>query len=369
MHFETAARVVRCRLLLAGYLLALINIAGGCAKNPSDVFERNNPLDPDGTILRWLVQWGGAGDDIMGSALPLTDGGCIVTGSTTSYGNGMYDAYLVRFRADGSMAWSTTYGGTSYDNGNCIAACPDGGVVLCGMSRPDGGGQSSLLLVKFTANGDTVWARRHSGGNETFGCWIESTPDGGYIISGYVSQVGGYLAKVDANGTIVWWRGINGNGDMVKPSADGGYYVISGASFIRTDSLGTVIWEHAPTSVSVVEPTPDGGYLAAAGDLIVKRDASDLTQWSLYASGVGRELIKGLRALPGGGYAAVGVDFADQRDAHLLMINADGTLRKEITFPGVGYPMLVMPAAGGGCFVAGNNSAGAIFLLKTKPGI
>jgi hypothetical protein len=349
-------------------LAALVTV--GCTKDPMQAFERTNPLDPGGTILQSLTSWGGPGIEIFGAAVPAPDGGCVVCGSTTSWGNGLYDAFVTRFRNDGSVAWSTTYGGTSYDNGSCITPSPDGGYVLCGMSRPDGGGPASLLLVKFTADGDTVWARRHNGGNETIGNWIEPAT-GGYIVSGFVNQVGGFLAKFDSGGALVWWRNISGSGEMVKPAADGGYYAVSGPALIRTDSVGTVVWEHASTIFSVVEPTPDGGFVAATGALLVKRDASDQTQWTLNYAGTGIETIRGLRRSNNGGYAMAAADNNVPDDGYLLVATGGGAVSHTVDFPGLGFARTAL-STGSGCWLIGQRTGGGsddLFLVRTKPAV
>ncbi len=63
----------------------------------------------------WAKTYGGAGADSLSSMQPTADGGYIVAGSTTSFGAGGSDAWLMKLAADGSIVWQKTYGGTESD--------------------------------------------------------------------------------------------------------------------------------------------------------------------------------------------------------------------------------------------------------------
>jgi hypothetical protein len=49
-----------------------------------------------------------------------------VVGSTTSYGAGQYDIYIMKFDGSGLPLWSRAIGGTSYDFGVSFLQASDG---------------------------------------------------------------------------------------------------------------------------------------------------------------------------------------------------------------------------------------------------
>lgn len=66
--------------------------------------------DSEGKII-WQKTFGGTSYDRAGQALAATDGGCLVVGSTSSYGAGNYDVLLLNIDDKGNLKWQKTYGG------------------------------------------------------------------------------------------------------------------------------------------------------------------------------------------------------------------------------------------------------------------
>ena len=57
--------------------------------------------------------WRNGNEQAVLLIVQTSDGGYAVTGSTSSFGAGGNDAYLVKTDASGTMQWNRTYGGTS----------------------------------------------------------------------------------------------------------------------------------------------------------------------------------------------------------------------------------------------------------------
>jgi hypothetical protein len=75
---------------------------------------------PGGPVhaAQWARTYGGASTDVANSVQPTADGGYIVAGSTSSFGAGGTDAWVLKLDASGSILWQKTYGGAGHD-----AAC------------------------------------------------------------------------------------------------------------------------------------------------------------------------------------------------------------------------------------------------------
>jgi hypothetical protein len=81
-----------------------------------------------------------ARSDSLDVALPLADGGFILTGFTESKGVGQKDGWLVRTDGDFTVLWDAPFGEPLDDEFSALATMPDGGFVVAGATaaRPEG---------------------------------------------------------------------------------------------------------------------------------------------------------------------------------------------------------------------------------------
>lgn len=93
----------------------------------SDILLTKN--DADGNEI-WYKQFGGSSYDKASSILALEDGYLII-GSTSSYGNGNYDMFVIKTDLEGKKQWQNTYGGF-YNEYGYIAEEAEGGFLIKG---------------------------------------------------------------------------------------------------------------------------------------------------------------------------------------------------------------------------------------------
>ncbi|MBJ59735.1 MAG: hypothetical protein CMP64_04050, partial [Flavobacteriales bacterium] len=214
----------------------------------------------------WETNFGGEGNDEGFSVQQTTDGGYIIGGCTSSYGNGSYDVYLLKTDGSGNEQWSQTFGGIEDDRGWSIQQTTDGGYIITGVTNFWGAnGSSDVYLIKTDDNGNEQWSQTFGGTNSDAGNSVQQTIDGGYIISGrtrsYVNgsnaDVDVYLIKTDGNGNELWsqtYGGTEGDyGASVQQTSDEGY-IITGYTrsygngngydvyLIKTDGGGNEQW-------------------------------------------------------------------------------------------------------------------------------
>lgn len=108
-------------------------------------------IDSTGGVT-WNKIWGGTGSEGFSSVILTSDGGYLATGSTSSYGAGDRDMLLVKFNADGTLAWNKTWGGTAFDNGASLIQTASGSYVVVGTTQSFGTG-GDIFIAKYTSDG------------------------------------------------------------------------------------------------------------------------------------------------------------------------------------------------------------------------
>jgi len=118
-------------------------------------------LDPSGSISWTRAYTIGMGSNGAGLYMDYTsDGGYIITGSTTLTNAGR-DAFLMKFDQNWVFQWFRTYGNSGNDYSNSVAQTSDGGYILTGTTSynaslpgfTDNNG-TNIYVVKTDANGN-----------------------------------------------------------------------------------------------------------------------------------------------------------------------------------------------------------------------
>ena len=95
--------------------------------------------------FEWIKPFGGSGDESANFMSSTSDGGYIIVGNTTSYGHGV-QVFVVKTDADGSLEWQTSFGGSGDDMGDFILQTSDGGYIIAGSTTSFGNGSQAYLV-------------------------------------------------------------------------------------------------------------------------------------------------------------------------------------------------------------------------------
>jgi len=306
------------------------------------------------------------------SLIQTADGGYAIAGTTTSFGAGLSDAYLVKLDANGNLQWTKTIGGKEFEDGYSLIQTADGGYAIAGATNSFGAGGYDVYVVKLDANGNLQWTKTIGGKKEDVGLMsLIQTSDGGYAIAGATNSFGAgngdvYVVKLDANGKLQWTKTIGGPGDEIGFSliqtSDGGY-AIAGSTFsfgagdedvyvVKLDANGNLQWTKTiggpkrEWGSSLIQ-TADGGYaiagtttsFGAGGEdvYVIKLDASGNLQWTKTIGGKKEDAGISLIQTSDGGYAIAGYTKsfgAGGEDVYVVKLDADGKLQWTKTIGG-----------------------------------
>jgi PKD repeat protein len=221
----------------------------------------------NGTV-NWTKTIGGAGNDKLRSVLKTPDGGYLLCGETNSTGFGDYDGWLVKTDGNGNVIWEKTFGGTGFDMFYPMNQTSDGGYIITGSTSSFGNGGNDTWLVRVDSEGNELWNRTYGGPFDDVGHRVRQVEDEGFIVSGWTDSFGEgnydfWLMKTDKNGAMVWNATFGGLSDdksrEITEMNDGSYAVIG-----YTTSLGAGKKDVWLIKLDVLYPLP--GQLNAPTD-------------------------------------------------------------------------------------------------------
>ncbi|NQE44813.1 hypothetical protein C5S31_02160 [ANME-1 cluster archaeon GoMg2] len=152
----------------------------------------------------WNMTFGDKHDEEARAVLQLDDG-YILVGTTTSYGAGRSDVWLIKTDSSGHDEWSKTFGHTNYDEGYSVQQTSDDCYILAGRTMSYGNGSWDAWLLKTNSNGDEQWNKTFGGTGADGAYSVQQTTDRGYILAGDTGSFGDasgdfWLIKVRAEG-------------------------------------------------------------------------------------------------------------------------------------------------------------------------
>ena len=261
-----------------GYVIAGTTSSYGVGKGDAWLIKTNQKGNE-----KWNRTFGGSSDDSGEVVLQIEDSSYLLAGATSSFGDGDFDAWLIKTNFDGKEHWNKTYGGSSYDWGYSVQEIKDGGYIIAGETRSYGAGGSDVWLIKTNASGNEDWNRTFGGSKDDGGRAVQRTKDDGYVIAGFTESYGEggkdvWLIKTDAAGKEQWNITFGGSrddrGESVQQVKDGGY-ILAGYGLgtgiyswlIKTDNVGMKQWdkvfdESGRNEGSSVQQARDGSYIS-----------------------------------------------------------------------------------------------------------
>ena len=302
------------------YVTGFTNLAleGQTYHHRSDGFLRR--YDADGDEL-WTEQFGTNGTD-RALAIGVSGTHVYVAGSTDGrfrkqdHGGGL-DAFVTRFKADGTQVWLEQFG-TERDDGAAAIATVNDGLYVAGatsgrLGHERSGGPSDAFVMRLDTDGAERWTRQFGGSGEDEARSL-SVEGGTVYVAGStqglrkkVADLDGFVAAYGQGGPGIWSYQI-GHADV--------------ESFTSIVARANGIYFAGWTSGTFLYGEPSGGIDAVVGKL----DVDGAVLWSQQFGSAGADDATSL-SIAGRGVYVAGSTIGELPDGTMLG-ESDGFLRK-----------------------------------------
>lgn len=355
--------------------------------------------------------YGGVSLEEAKSIYQTYDHGYIIAGHSYSFGQGVWDAYLIKTDSLGEILWTWTFGDSDFDYIYSVTEAADSGIVAVGYTFNFNSANKDIYLIKTNASGTLLWSKTIGWPGDDEGHSVRQTFDGGFIICGeaILNGRGACLIKTDSNGDVIWSKkydevnfpGYDEYGFSAEQTTDSGFIMLGSAEnsfcvggsdiyLTKTDSSGNIQWNKLFGGTDhefgySVKQTTDGGFILTGTTLsygagnedayLIKTDANGDTLWCKTYGGVLRDYCYSVSQTTDGGYILTGYSEnfgAGGNDYYLIKLNGNGTLQWSKTFGANSDERAydVIQTVDGGYAVAGSTDglgleATSFYIIKT----
>jgi hypothetical protein len=103
--------------------------------------------------MEWNRTYGETLGQFANSLVVASDGGYAIAGNAVSPDPGLVSAWFVKTDANGVMEWNRTYGAAGFDEACSVITTSDGGYAIVGSTSSFGAGGADFWLIKTDETG------------------------------------------------------------------------------------------------------------------------------------------------------------------------------------------------------------------------
>lgn len=369
-------------------------------------------LNPDGSIA-WQKTYGDdTADYRISSGVETSTGGFIVAGSIYDWNTSHSMLWLVSLNSDGSIAWQRTLDNDPL-NGSAteVKQTADGGIIVIGTTSSSS--DSSMgWLVKFNADGTVAWQKAFQGSDQwTSFHTISLTDDGGFLIGGTMdssySFTGSFwLLRTDAYGNIYNCNSIVETtavlGQVTAPVQDSTFSAtntslssedtfitpfdtaaqlnvlcsVAVKDVLESDWINRYVTEYPDSYANAIQATGDGGaillvssypeYTDNSNVSIIKLNSIGEISWKRTFDGADEDMPQEVIQTFDGTYVALIGTESFTEEVWIIKLDATGNTLWQKTYSN-GFAKTMKETSNGGYILAGNAysiGGGDIWVMK-----
>lgn len=306
-------------------------------------------------------------NDYLESAIETVDGGFVAVGKTNAFGS-FDDAWVLKLNKDGTIAWQKVFADTGDQYFSGVQETYDGNLILTGGAVLTTTNSSNLWVVKLDGSGNTIWQKTYGEFSQGF---VQTTSDGGFLVTGIEFGPDARLLKLDSNGATVWQKTFGSSGSdyivAVYETNDNGYILggytgsfgagLADGWVLKLHENGAIAWQKTYGGAGIdliqsMQVTDDQGVILVgqtdsfgAGVLdmwVLKLDNMGLLEWQKTYGGPSSDLGYSVQQVSDGGYVIAGITFSyglppsypNDGDAWVLKLDGDGSVLWQKTYGG-----------------------------------
>ncbi|MEW5759352.1 MAG: hypothetical protein AB1779_01130, partial [Candidatus Thermoplasmatota archaeon] len=139
----------------------------------------------------WDTTWSGRNYE-GAKSIAIDSSNIYVAGYTNSYGAGLHDAFILKYDLNGKLLWNKTWGDTDQDLAESIAV-ESSNIYVAGETASYGEGNFDAFVLKYDLNGKLLWNKTWGGYGDDFGASIAIDSSNIYVVGETESYgAGGY---------------------------------------------------------------------------------------------------------------------------------------------------------------------------------
>jgi len=335
--------------------------------------------------IQYTKTLGGANDPLI--ALPLEDGGFLVSGITKSFGTGIpgkSNILWAKFNASWNQVYGKVFGGTGDESG-FAEFTDDGGSIIFGDTNSYGGANDKdLLLIKVNSSGNVQWSKVfHYAADDRDSNILEVS--GGFVFAATAN--GGHdilVVKLNSSGVIQWQKLYSGTEakSVVIHETTGGYLLwgtvqrsnYNDLLLMKINSSGTIQWQKTYSAGGL--DLANHGVIENSAGYVLSGNITNLTSFTskmllmqLNSSGsivwqktytIGSYDVGGFQKTSDGGYLLSGdtsSSLGSNSDVFFLKMDSNFNILWQRKFGGSGFENGMALEQGGKYYLSGTTAS------------
>jgi PKD repeat protein len=272
---------------------------------------------------------------------------------------------LTKVESNGTILWSRTYNGSTYESATSLLQCSDQGFLLAGYTSKNGYNRN-IHIIKTDSNGNEEWRKKYQSSGDEETCSIIPIEEG-FAIAGNVlkNQTTNYdflLLRIDFQGNELWRRTYGSTQDervvSIIRTSDGGFILCGEKDpslfdaniwLVKTNQNGTMEWNITiggpgnDISCGLIQTTNQdyviGGYTTSYGSgnadiWLIKTNSTGSLLWNRTYGGPNEERTNSFIQTNDHGFAITGCsEHLTYNQVLVLKIDSDGFLQWKQEFP------------------------------------